>query len=171
MSFYLLAAVCCAIGIYWFITQIMPERRRVNLLRPSLADGFLAHLNEQRHAKGLPILELDEDLLVVAENKATHQFLTGVNEEGWEYPSQFARMFGHSILMETLLTAPATVMPEKLGRQRELFDGQWIRCGIGVAGGQSDQVVVAIVVCREAWEPAPAAVGPRSLLARLGLSE
>ncbi len=171
MSFYLLAAVCCVIGVYWFMTQIMPERRRVNLLRPSLADGFLAQLNEQRHAKGLPILELDEDLLVVAENKATHQFLTGVNEDGWEYPSQFAPMFGHSLLMETLLTGPATVMPEKLSRQRELFDGQWIRCGIGVAGGQSDQVVVAMVVCREAWEPATQAVGHRSLASRLGLSE
>jgi hypothetical protein len=153
------------------MTQILPERRRVQLLRPSLADGLLEALNDQRHARGVPLLELDEDLLQVAETKASHQFLTGIDEEGWDYPSSMAGMFGRSLLMEVLISGPAPRMAEKLAKQTDVLDGEWISCGIGVAGGRSDQVVVAMVLCREAWDTVPAEPRRRSLLERLALGE
>lgn len=171
MSLPLLFLLLIAIAVYWTMTQILPERRRVQLLRPSLADGLLEALNEQRHERGLPLLELDEDLLQVAEAKASHQFLTGIDEEGWEYPSTFAGMFGRSLLMEVLVSGPAPRMAEKLAKQTEVLDGEWITCGIGVAGGRSDVVVVAMVLCREAWEAMPVETPRRSLLERLALGE
>lgn len=169
MSLVLLFLALVALSTYWVMTQILPERRRDALLRPGLADGLLDTLNDKRHALGLPLLELDEDLMAVAENKATHQFLTGIETEGWDYPSSFNGMFGRSLLIEVLLTGPAAAMGERLARQRDVFDGEWVTCGIGVAGGQSGQVVVALVLCREAWETA-GAINPRpSLLERLAL--
>lgn len=170
MSLALLCILLCAIAVYWVMTQILPERRRVSLLRPGLADGLLEHINERRHADGLPILEPDDDLMMVAENKATHQLLTGQSDEGWDYPPQYAAMFGRSLLMEALIIGPATAMSERLARQSELFDGEWISCGLGVAGGTSGQIVVAIVVCREAWEAMPEA-SHRSLAERLVLGD
>lgn len=169
MSLIVLFLALVALFIYWAMTQILPERRRDSLLRPALADGLLDTLNDKRHAMGLSLLEMDDDLMVVAENKATHQFLTGVETEGWDYPSSFNGLFGRSLLIEVLLTGPAAVMGERLARQRDIFDGEWVTCGIGVAGGQSGQVVVAIVLCREAWEMAGAVTPERSLLERLAL--
>lgn len=169
MSFYVLFLLLIAVAAYWFKTQILPERRRDSLLRPSLADGLAENLNERLHQRGLPILEMDEDLMQVAEGKATHQFMTGIDEDGWEYPAAYAGMFGRSLLLEILLTGPAATMAERLARQGDLFDGEWITCGIGVAGGQSGQVVVALVLCREAWEPAVETMRQRSFLERLSL--
>jgi hypothetical protein len=80
-------------------------------------------------------------------------------------------MFGKSLLMEVLLEGHATAMPERLARQRDLFDGEWIRCGIGVAGGQSGTVAVALVLCREAWEPLPATAANRSIAERFVLGD
>ena len=73
--------------------------------------------------------------------------------------------------MEALLQGSAYKMNEKLAKQKDLFDGEWIRVGIGVAGGQSGQVVVAMVLCREAWEMMPAAAAPRNLVERLVLGD
>jgi hypothetical protein len=171
MSLPLLFLLLIAIAVYWTMTQILPERRRVQLLRPSLADGLLEGLNARRHERGLPILELDEDLLEVAESKATHQFLTGIDEEGWDYPASYAGMFGRSLLMEVLVSGPAPRMLEKLLRQTDVLDGEWVICGIGAAGGRSDQVVVAMVLCREAWEPATVELRQRSILERLALTK
>lgn len=171
MSLPILFVLLIAIAIYWVMTQILPERKRVSLLRPGLADGLLDNLNEQRHAQGLMILEMDGDLMEVAENKATHQFMTGVSEEGWEYPSAYAGMFGQSLLIEVLLTGPAATMGEQIARQRDMFDEEWISCGIGVAGGQSGHVVVAMVLCREAWEMSTAGTGQRSFIERLALGD
>lgn len=169
MSFALLFVLLIIIAAYWTKTQIIPERRRLSLLRPNLADGLLDHLNERRHRQGLPLLELDEDLLHVAESKATHQFQTGIDDEGWEYPSAYARILGRSLLIEMLLTGPAPLMAERIEKQQELFDGEWITCGIGVAGGQSGQVVVAMVLCREAWDSVAESPRQRSFLSRLAL--
>lgn len=141
-------------AVYWLLTQILPERRLTQLVRPGLGNGLLETLNEKRHEKGLPLLEIDPELTMVAERKAAHQILTGLDEEGWEYPSEYKPMFGRSLLMEALIAGPAEVMSERLGRQREVFDEEWVRCGIGVAGGASQQIVVALILCREAWEPA-----------------
>jgi len=112
---------------------------------------------------------MEEGLMLVAESKATHQVLTGRDDEGWEYPDDYHGMFGRSLLMETLLKGPSTTMPDRLLRMRDLFDGEWIRCGIGVAGSASGQVVVALILCREPWEPAveEARAANRSLLQRL----
>jgi hypothetical protein len=154
MSFPLLFLLLLAVAVYWTWTQILPERRRASLLRPGLADGLFNGLNDQRHSKGLPILEIDDDLMMVAENKATHQVLTGNDAEGWEYPASYAGMLGRSLLIEVLVVGPATVIGDRLARQAELLDGEWIRCGIGVAEAQRNRIAVAIVLCREAWEPA-----------------
>lgn len=171
MSLPILFVLLLAITVYWIMTQIMPERRRAALLRPGLADGLLDALNERRHERGIPLLELDEDLMRVAESKATHQLLTGVDEEGWEYPSSYAGMFGQSLLLEVMLTGRATSMSERLARQSDVFDGEWITCGIGVAGGQSDRIILAMVLCREAWEPATENSGRRTILERLALGD
>jgi hypothetical protein len=146
-----------AVGVYWFMTQVLPEQRKQSLLRLGLADGILERLNAAREEMGLVPLDMDDDLMAVAENKATHQLLTGQDDEGWDYPSRFDGMFGQSLLMEALLAGPAIAMAERICRERDLLDAEWGRCGIGVAGAQSSsQVVVAIVVCREAWDPAGA---------------
>ena len=159
-----------AIAVYWVVTQIMPERRKEALKRPGVADGLLMVLNERRHADGLPLLEMDEDLLQVAERKAVHELLTGRSDEGWDYPPTFARMFGKSLIIEILLMGPAERMADRLGKQPDLMDGEWISCGIGVAGApSSEQLIVAMVLCRQAWEPAIAAEGKRSLAERLML--
>ncbi|HCF99537.1 MAG TPA: hypothetical protein DEV93_03230 [Chloroflexi bacterium] len=166
MSIAILFVLLFVIAVYWFITQIMPERQRLSLLRPGLADGLLEKINDRRHERGLPMLEIDDSLMAVAETKATHQLMTGLDDEGWEYPSEYAEIFGKSLLMEALVAGPSTAMPDRLLRQREIFDGEWVRCGIGVAGGASNQVVVALILCRESWEPL-AAARHRSLLQRL----
>ncbi len=152
MSFYVLVMLLFVVGGYWVATQVMPERRKASLVRPGLGDGLLARINDERHSRGLPILEVDPDLVEVAERKATHQIMTGASEDGWEYPSEYEEMFGQSLLMEALIMGPAEKIGARLGRQRELYDGEWIRAGVGVAGGKSDVLVVAIVLCREAWE-------------------
>jgi hypothetical protein len=139
-------------GIYWFVTQILPERRRVSLIRPGVGAGLLGALNERRHRRGLPILEIDDELAAVAENKAVHQLMTDIENQGWDYPADYQDLFGRSLLLEMLLSGPMNTMAERLARQREAFDSEWVRCGIGVAGGQSGQVVVAVILCREAWE-------------------
>jgi cysteine-rich secretory family protein len=143
------------IVLYWAITQVMPERKRASLLRPALADGVLSALNEQRVKKGMPMLEWDDELAAVAENKATHQLLTGRDEEGWDYPPAYSDMLGRSLLLEALFTGPLQKIIDGLPRQRDLATSDWVSCGIGVAGGQyDDRVVVALIVCREAWEAA-----------------
>jgi hypothetical protein len=171
MSFFVLLALLIAVAAYWFVTQILPERRHESLLRFGLADGYLTQINERRHADGLPILELDEDLMLVAERKAAHQLMTGDHQEGWEYPRAYSSLFGQSLLMEVLIQGPAAAMGERLARERELFDGEWIQCGIGVSGGQSGQVVVAMVLCREAWQQVPETRARRSLMERLVLGD
>jgi hypothetical protein len=168
MSLAILFVLLFLIAVYWFVTQILPERQKGSLLRPSLADGLLEKINERRHSVGLPLLEMEEGLMVVAENKATHQIMTGESEEGWEYPEEYAGMFGQSLLMETLLVGPSASMPDRLFKHRDLFEGDWIRCGIGVAGGSSSQVVVAMVLCREPWDTA-AEPHRKGLLERLVL--
>lgn len=167
MSLPILFVLLIVVAIYWFMTQILPERRQVSVLRPGIADGLFDAINHRRHEMGLPILEMEEGLMIVAENKATHQLMTGKSDEGWEYPQEYSQMFGHSLLMEALVMGPAEKMGERLERQRDIFDGEWIRCGIGVAGGKSGHVVVALVLCREAWEPVPEVAAHRSLAERL----
>jgi hypothetical protein len=167
MSFILLFGLLLAVSVYWCVTQIMPEHRKSSLLRPGLAEGLVTSLNQKRHALGLPMLELDDDLMDVAEGKASHQLLTGRSDEGWEYPDEYADLFGRSLIMETLLTGPSTLMADRLLKQRDVLDGEWIRCGIGVAGGTSANVVVALVLCREPWDMAPQPAPRRSFLERL----
>jgi hypothetical protein len=167
MSLAILFVLLFVIAVYWFMTQILPERQRLSLLRPGLAEGLLEKINEKRHAMGLPVVEMEEGLMIVAENKATHQVMTGLDEEGWDYPGEYAEMFGRSLLMEALIAGPSTAMVDRLLRQRDIFDGEWIRCGIGVAGGASSQVVVALILCRESWEPMVEMTRQRSLLERL----
>jgi len=145
MTLPIILVLLFAVAVYWFMTQVMPEQRKYSLLRPALADGFLERLNEQREAQGLPALEVDDDLMAVAENKATHQLLTGDDELGWNYPHSFEGMFGRSLLMETLLMGPATHITKRLANESDLFDREWLRCGPGVAGAQSPgQAVVAL---------------------------
>jgi len=167
MSVAVVFVLLFVIGVYWFMTQIMPERKRLSLLRPALADGLLEKINDKRHAMGLPLLEMDQELMVVAENKATHQILTGHDDEGWDYPAEYAELFGRSLLMEALMAGPAVAMSERLLRQRDVFEGDWIRCGLGVAGGSSNQIVVALILCREAWEPMVEMARRRSMLERI----
>jgi hypothetical protein len=153
MSLALLLVLFVAVSIYWFLTQIRPERQRFSMVRRGLGEGLLVGLNERRHARGLPVLELDEELCAVAENKAVHQVMTGRSEEGWEYPAGYRRMFGRSLLLEALVAGQPETMTERLARQRDLLDGEWVRCGVGCAGDAAGQVVVAVILCREAWEP------------------
>jgi hypothetical protein len=150
----LLFILLIALGIYWFVTQILPERQRAALLRPAVAMGLLGTLNERRHAQGQAILELDEELALVAERKVLHQLTTGDTQGGWEYPSHYAGMLGLSLLMEALITGPAETMATRLSRQPEIFDDEWVRCGIAAAAAEGGRIVVALVLCREAWEPA-----------------
>lgn len=170
MSITLIFLLLFALLVYWLLTQILPERRKLSLLRPGLGDGLLDNLNEQRHQQGLPLLELDPDLTIVAEDKAVHQLMTGLSDEGWTYPDEYSDMFGQSLLMEMLFTGPMETMLDRMYRQRDLDDGEWVRCGIGVAGSQSGQVVVALILCREAWEPL-AEVNRRLLADRLPASD
>lgn len=168
MSLVVLFLLLIIVLAYWFVTQIMPEREKGSLVRSSLGEAFLERINDRRHQRGLPILELDEVLCAVAENKAVHEIMTGRSDEGWDYPEEYGDLFGRSLLMESLIMGEITSIPERLARHRDLYDGEWISCGIGVAGGKSDHVVVAIVLCREAWEPAMEATrqGTRSRLER-----
>src|SRR5947209_1595077 len=151
MSFILLFGLLLAVSVYWCVTQIMPERQKSSLLRPGLAEGLVTRLNEKRRSLGLPLLELDEDLMDVAENKASHQVLTGRSDEGWEYPDEYANLFGRSLLMETLLSGPSSIMADRLLKQRDMLDGEWIGCGIGVAGATSCDAGGALVFCRAPW--------------------
>lgn len=169
MSLPLLLVLLVAVAGYWFVTQIRPERQRDSVLRPGLAVGLLDSINAERHGRGLTALEVDEGLTGVAENKATHQFMTGEDSEGWEYPADYRHMLGRSLLLEALIAAPAIKMGRRLSRQRELFEGDWTCCGIGVAGGRSEQIVVAIVLRREAWETASQPALRRSFVERLVL--
>lgn len=169
MSFFVLLLLLIAVAAYWTVTQILPERRQVSLLRHGLADGYIQGINEKRHAEGLVLLELDEELMEVAERKASHQLMTGRHQDGWDYPRAFSSLFGKSLLMEMLLEGHCTAIPERLARQRDLLDGEWIRCGIGVAGGQTGNVAVALVLCREAWEPVQARAATRSIAERFVL--
>ena len=58
--------------------------------------------------------------------------------------------------MEALLTGPLQKIIDRLPRQRDLSDADWVSCGIGVAGGQhDDKFVVALILCREAWDAVP----------------
>lgn len=155
MSLTLLFILLFAIVLYWAITQVLPERRRTSLLRPGLADGILDAMNEKRQQRELPLLEWDDELAAVAENKATHQLLTGRDEEGWDYPPSHQDLLGRSLLMEALFSGPLEGIIERIARQRDIYDPEWVACGIGVAGGQSEQIVVALILCRDAWEPAP----------------
>jgi hypothetical protein len=154
MSVTVLFVLLFAVLVYWLYTQILPERQKTSLLRPNLGEGLVTHLNERRRERGLPLLELDEDLCIVAENKAVHQVMTGQDDEGWDYPEEYADLFGRSLLMEALFTGPMTTMVERMIRQHDVFDGEWIGCGIGVAGGGTSKTVVALILCREAWRPA-----------------
>ncbi|GAC1322019.1 MAG: hypothetical protein NVS2B16_02260 [Chloroflexota bacterium] len=169
MSLLLPFGLLAIVAIYWFTTQILPERKQNALLRPGLGLGLLTDLNDRRHQRGLPLLELDDELMEIAERKAVHQIMTGHSDEGWQYPEHFSAMFGQSLLMEILLTGHATTMADRLIQQRDVFDGEWISCGIGVAGGQTGQVALAMVLCREAWEPAVEAPHAPSWLERYGL--
>lgn len=170
MTLVLLFLGLIVISVYWFMTQIRPEQQRTSLLRPGYADGLLEKINAERHSRGLSLLELDEGLLGVAENKATHQLLTGVDDEGWDYPREYAHMMGKSLFLEALFTATPHTMGDRLARQTELFENDWICCGIGVAGGNSGKIVCAVVLCRETWDPSTATAG-RSFMERLVLGD
>lgn len=154
MPLSLLFVLLFGVVLYWAVTQVMPERKRASMLRPGLADGVLSALNDLRVRRDLPMLDWDDELAAVAENKATHQLLTGRDEEGWDYPPGYQDLLGKSLLMEALFTGPLQKIIDQLPRQRDLAGADWVSCGIGVAGGQyDDKVVVALIVCREAWEP------------------
>ena len=167
MSLPLIGVLLLAIVVYWFVTQILPQRRQASLLRPTLCMGLLNSLNEARARREIELLELDDELSLVAERKAVHQILTGRDEEGWEYPEYFQPMLGQSLLLEVLLTGSLESVTARLGRQREMLDEEWMSCGIGVAGGGSDQVAVALILCREAWEPMMEEAPAPSLFERL----
>ena len=78
----------------------------------------------------------------------------------------YAAMFGQSLLMEALFMGPVDSMVQRIGQQKDVFDGEWVRCGIGVAGGQTGKVAVALILCREPWEPAPEVANHRALAER-----
>jgi hypothetical protein len=164
MSVTLLFLLLFAVLVYWLFTQILPERRKGSLLRPSLAEGILGSLNERRHREGLPLLEVDDELMLVAEDKAVHQVMTGLDDEGWVYPAEYEEMFGRSLLMEALFAGPMASMVDRITRQRDVLDGEWVRCGIGVAEAERGQVVVALILCREAWEPVVESLRDTSLV-------
>ena len=46
--------------------------------------------------------------MIVAENKASHQILTGETEEGWDYPAEYRHMFGQSLLLGRRLIEAGT---------------------------------------------------------------
>jgi len=163
MSLPVLFLLFFGVLIYWIMTQILPERKKGSLLRRGLSEGLLGSLNERRHQRGLPLLELDGELTMIAEDKAVHQVITGRDDEGWEYPADYAYMFGQSLLLEALFTGRIGSLAERIAHQRDMLDGEWIRCGIGVAGSEPGQVVVAIILCREAWEPLPEVAHQQSL--------
>lgn len=154
MSLSLLFVLFFGLVLYWAVTQVLPERRKASLLRPALADGILSALNEARAKAELPDLEWDDGLAAVAENKATHQLLTGRDDEGWDYPPSYSDLLGQSLLMEALFMGPLQGVIERMTRQRDIRDPDWGAVGIGVASVESsEQVVVALIFCREAWEP------------------
>jgi hypothetical protein len=163
MSLPVLFLLFFGVLVYWVMTQIVPERKKGSLLRRGLSEGLLGSLNDRRRQRGLPLLELDDELTMIAEDKAVHQVMTGRDDEGWEYPADFAYMFGQSLLLEALFTGRIGSIAERIGRQRDMLDGEWIRCGIGVAGNEPGQVVVAIILCREGWEPLPETAHQQSL--------
>lgn len=162
MPLSLLFILLFAIVLYWAVTQVLPERKRNSMLRPALSDAVLGAINARREEWDLPQLEWDDELAAVAENKATHQLLTGRDEEGWDYPPSFADLMGQNLFMEALFKGSLDTVINRIARQRELRDGEWIACGIGVAGtqtlpGGTTEVVVALILCREQWEAAPEA--------------
>jgi hypothetical protein len=158
MSFTILFLLFIVVSVYWLMTQILPERRRNALVRPTLGLGVLDNVNSRRHQEGLALLEVDEALMSVAKNKAAHQVESGRDEDGWEYPPNYADMIGQSLLMEILLKGPVGSVTDRICRQRDLFEDEWVSCGIGVAGTPSGDVVVAMVLSREVWEPATDAI-------------
>jgi hypothetical protein len=163
MSLPVLFLLFFGILIYWIMTQILPERKKGSLLRRGLSEGLLGSLNGRRHQHGLPLLELDVELTMIAEEKAVHQVMTGRDDEGWDYPADYAYMFGQSLLLEALFTGRIGSLAERIAGQRDMLDDEWIRCGIGVAGSEPGTVVVAIILCREAWEPLPELAHHQSL--------
>jgi hypothetical protein len=171
VSLPILVVLLIAISSYWVMTQILPERKRASLQRPGIAEGLLSRINDRRRAERLPVLELDEDLAMVAENKATHQVLTGRSDEGWEYPDEYAGMLGRSLVMEALFEGRVATLEDRVVRQRDLLDDEWVRCGIGVASSAPGEAVVALVLCREAWGPAGQSAAHRSLVERLVLGD
>jgi hypothetical protein len=154
MSVTILFILIFAVVLYWAVTQVLPERKRTALLRPGLADGILSVINERRLKRELPLLDWDEGLIEVAENKAAHQVMTGNEAEGWEYPAEYQGMLGHSLLVEALYQGPFDTVLEQVRRTRDVSDADWVTCGIGVAGKSNGDVVAAVILCREAWEPA-----------------
>jgi hypothetical protein len=158
MSVTILFILIFAVVLYWAVTQVLPERKRTSLLRPGLADGILSVINERRLKRELPLLEWDEGLIEVAENKAAHQVMTGDESEGWEYPAEYQGMLGRSLLVEALYQGPFDIILDQVKRTRDMSDSDWVSCGIGVAGKPNGDVVVAVILCREAWEAAPESV-------------
>lgn len=158
MSVTILFILIFAVVLYWAVTQVLPERKRTSLLRPGLADGILSVINERRLKRELPLLEWDEGLIEVAENKAAHQVMTGDESEGWEYPAEYQGMLGRSLLVEALYQGPFDIVLDQVKRTRDVCDADWVTCGIGVAGKPNGDVVAAVILCREAWEAAPESV-------------
>jgi hypothetical protein len=158
MSLSILFILIFAVVLYWAVTQVLPERKRTSLLRPGLADGILSVINERRVKRELPLLDWDEGLIEVAENKAAHQVMTGDEAQGWEYPTEYQGMLGRSLLVEALYQGPFDIVLDQVKRTRDMVDSDWVTCGIGVAGKPNGDVVAAIILCREAWEAAPETV-------------
>jgi hypothetical protein len=158
MSVTILFILIFAVVLYWAVTQVLPERKRTSLLRPGLADGILSVINERRLKRELPLLDWDEGLIEVAENKAAHQVMTGDENEGWEYPAEYQGMLGRSLLVEALYQGPFDIVLDQVRRTRDMCDADWVTCGIGVAGKPNGDVVAAVILCREAWEAAPESV-------------
>jgi hypothetical protein len=163
MSFSLLFILIFAVVLYWAVTQVLPERKRTSLLRPGLADGILSVVNEKRLKRDLHLLDWDEGLIEVAENKAAHQVMTENEAEGWDYPPEYEGMLGRSLLVEALYQGPFDIVLDQVKRTRDMCDADWLSCGIGVAGKPNGDVVVAVILCREAWEVATESVPGASL--------
>jgi len=49
MSFALPFLLLTMVAVYWFVTQILPDRKQSSLLRIALGDGLLEQINTQRH--------------------------------------------------------------------------------------------------------------------------